>query len=134
MEDTVHGCSYFENDAEFYWVSVKLFDCVTVDQIIRPVGLLCVVAVRRRRRCCWCGGWIHGSHSRQTGRRTRPTDRRRRFTRVSHHIVIFTVIICSPCVSTTTQHHNRFTAPLSGTTRVSWYHKRTPGLYDARED
>ena len=26
MEDVVHGCSYFENDAEFYWEPVKLFE------------------------------------------------------------------------------------------------------------
>ena len=26
MEDIVHGCSYFENDAEFYWKPVKLFE------------------------------------------------------------------------------------------------------------
>ena len=26
MEDIVHGCSYFENDAEFYWEPVKLFE------------------------------------------------------------------------------------------------------------
>ena len=26
MEDTVHGCSYFENDTEFYWEPVKLFE------------------------------------------------------------------------------------------------------------
>jgi len=24
VEDIVHGCSYFENDAEFYWKPVKL--------------------------------------------------------------------------------------------------------------
>ena len=26
MEDIVHDCSYFENDAEFYWEPVKLFE------------------------------------------------------------------------------------------------------------
>jgi len=26
VEDIVHGCSYFENDAEFYWKPVKLFE------------------------------------------------------------------------------------------------------------
>ena len=26
LEDIVHGCSYFENDAEFYWKPVKLFE------------------------------------------------------------------------------------------------------------
>ena len=26
MEDIVLGCSYFENDAEFYWKPVKLFE------------------------------------------------------------------------------------------------------------
>ena len=26
MEDIVHDCSYFENDAESYWEPVKLFE------------------------------------------------------------------------------------------------------------
>ena len=26
VEDIVHGCSYFENDTEFYWEPVKLFE------------------------------------------------------------------------------------------------------------
>jgi len=26
VEDIVHSCSYFENDAEFYWKPVKLFE------------------------------------------------------------------------------------------------------------
>ena len=26
MEDIVHDCSYFDNDAEFYWEPVKLFE------------------------------------------------------------------------------------------------------------
>ena len=26
MEDIVHDCSYFENDADFYWEPVKLFE------------------------------------------------------------------------------------------------------------
>ena len=26
VEDIVHGYSYFENDAEFYWEPVKLFE------------------------------------------------------------------------------------------------------------
>jgi len=26
VEDIMHGCSYFENDAELYWAPVKLFE------------------------------------------------------------------------------------------------------------
>jgi len=36
--------------------------------------------------------------------------------------------------TTTTPHHNRFTALFSATTQVSWCQKRTSGLYGARED
>ena len=45
MEDIVHGCCYFENDAEFYWEPVKLFegrgdDTDIANRIMNFVGFL----------------------------------------------------------------------------------------------